>query len=142
MKDLSTSLAFLLSMAKVQTLLTRKFDSSLGGISYTEFMILYQLSIAPDQKLKRIDLANKVGLTASGITRLLLPMEKIGLVAKEVNERDARVSFVLLASGGKKKLEEGLERAELLASELIPESKAESIKAFNQLLQEMKGTIN
>ncbi len=142
MKDISTSLSFLLSMAKVQTLLTRRFDTGLGGLSYTEFMILYYLSVSPDQKLKRIDLANKVGLTASGITRLLLPMEKIGLVSKEVNERDARVSFVIIAPGGKAKLDDASQRAELIAEETIPESRKKDIETFAALLQEVKGTIN
>ena len=93
-------------------MVTRRFDGSLGGISFTEFMILYHLSQANDEKMRRIDLASKVGLTASGITRLLLPMEKIGLIKKESNAQDARVSFVLLALGGKTKLEEAVENAE------------------------------
>ncbi len=142
MREISSSLKFLLLLSKTQSLLNRRFDSGLGGLGFTEFIILYNLSSAPDKKLKRIDLANKVGLTASGITRLLLPMEKIGLISKEVNPDDARVSYVLLAPGGKRKLEEGLERAEFLANEIIPEKDNEKIEDSSEILTKLTGTIN
>lgn len=119
MLKISTKLNFFLTLNKSVTELTRRLDASLNGISLTEFVILYHLNQAKDQKLRRIDLAEKVGLTASGITRLLLPMEKIGLIKKQTNPRDARSSFVLLASGGKEKLKEGIERAEVFCEERI-----------------------
>ena len=52
------------------------------------------LNEASTHSLKRIDLAEQVGLSASGVTRMLLPMEKIGLISKEEGARDARVSLV------------------------------------------------
>lgn len=135
----SASLTFIFSLAKTQAILTRRFDGSLGGLSLSEFMILYYLSEVKEEKMRRIDLAHKVGLTASAVTRLLLPMEKIGLVKKDVNKHDARVSFVLLTSGGKRKLAEALEDAELLAQEIIPSGKMKKIEEFTTLLKELKG---
>jgi DNA-binding MarR family transcriptional regulator len=41
-----------------------------------------------------------VGLSASGVTRLLNPMQKVGLISKEEVARDARVSLVTLTSTG------------------------------------------
>ncbi len=73
---------------------------SVHGISFTEFLVLRQLRQAPDRKLRRVDLAQQVGLSASGVTRLLNPMQKIGLVSKEDAARDARVSLVTLTSAG------------------------------------------
>jgi DNA-binding MarR family transcriptional regulator len=142
MNDISTSLQFFLNLSKAQLLLIRRFDGSLGGISLSEFMILYALQNAPDGQLRRVDLATKVGYTASGITRLLLPMEKIGLVKKEVNPRDARVSIVMIAPGGKRKLDEALERAELLTQEMIPASKVKKIEELSTMLKELIGTFN
>ena len=83
--------------------LMKPIDRSMSthGISFTEFTILHQLAEAPENTLKRIDLADRVGLTASGVTRLLAPMHKIGLVVKEENHRDARVSLVKLSKAGK-----------------------------------------
>lgn len=75
---------------------------SLHGIGLSEYMVLRQLHTAPHQKLGRSELASLVGLTPSGVTRLLNPMEKIGLVAKEDNPRDARVSWVRLSDAGQR----------------------------------------
>lgn len=73
---------------------------SLHGISFTEYLILHSLAGSEEYKLKRIELAEMLSMSASGITRSLRPMEKIGLVQKEAYERDARVSYVKLAPGG------------------------------------------
>lgn len=86
--------------AKIQRLLSGPL--SCHGISLTEYLVLRQLKRAPNLKMRRIDLAQAVGLSASGITRLLNPMQKIGLVAKEEAARDARVSLVGLTEAGEK----------------------------------------
>jgi DNA-binding MarR family transcriptional regulator len=84
--------------AKFQKTLTAGLSPH--GISVTEYLVLRQLVEAPGKKLRRIDLAQAVGLTPSGVTRLLNPMEKIGLVSKEAGARDARVSLVAIAPAG------------------------------------------
>lgn len=78
---------------------------SLHGLGVSEFLALHYLNSAETQLLSRTNLAQQVGLTVSGVTRLLIPMEKIGLVAKQANERDARKSMVKLTSAGKNTLE-------------------------------------
>ena len=141
MKSISSSLKFVFNLAKVQALLSRRFDGSLGGLGFNEFIILYYLATAPDEKLRRIDLAGKIGLTASGVTRILGPMEKVGYVKRESNPNDARVSYAILAPGGKRRLEEELERAEYLTQEIIPERKAKKVNELSDLLTELTGTI-
>ena len=82
---------------------SRRLDNSLGayhGIGLTEFMVLEALNSAPDQSMRRVDIADALSRTGSGITRLLKPMEKTGLVEKDVNQRDARVSLVKLTTAG------------------------------------------
>lgn len=129
------NLKLFLAMARVQALMARRFDSRLGGgLGFSDFVILYYLSQAEGEKLRRIDLAEKVGLTASGITRLLAPMEKIGLIHRESDARDARVSFVLLAPGGKLLLSERIENAERLSSEVIPDGLASQVAELTTLL--------
>ena len=41
-----------------------------------------------------------MGLTASGVTRSLLPLEKIGLVTRQSDPRDARVGYALITPTG------------------------------------------
>jgi DNA-binding MarR family transcriptional regulator len=135
------ALKFFLNLAKLQTQLSRRLDSKLGGLGLNEFIILYRLSEAEEEKMRRIDLAEALGFTASGITRILLPMEKVGLVKKETNHQDARSSFVALAAGGKRKLSEAMERLELFAEDVLPLEKAKKIEEFSELLAELSKNI-
>ena len=115
-------LEFLLNLSKLNSKIYRKLDASLWGIWFNDFIVLYYLNQAIDKKLRRIDLAEKVGLTASGVTRLLLPMEKIWLVSKEVNQFDARVSYVVLDKWWEMKLEEAMDRINFVLAEIMPNS--------------------
>lgn len=124
MININKQLNFFLKLSRAQAVLVRTFDSRLtGGIGFNDFVILYYLSQAPDEKMRRVDLAEKVALSASGVTRMLLPMEKIGLVKREASNTDARVSYVKLAPGGKRILEETLDRADMLSEEFLPSTK-------------------
>jgi len=79
---------------------------SVHGLGLSDYFVLNQLYIVPSQKMRRNELAERVGLSPSGITRLLNPLEKIGLVEKESNPRDARVSLVTLSVSGKQVYED------------------------------------
>lgn len=132
--QISSSLSFFINIMRLQATVARKFDASLDGIGFNEFIILLYLNKSQDGKMRRVDLADKLGLTPSGVTRILLPMEKIGLIKKHASATDARVSFVSLAPGGKRKLLEAMERAELLTHDLIPQGKLKEIKLSLELL--------
>lgn len=135
---ISPALQFVLDLAKAKTVAQRRFDARLGGgIGLNEFMIMLTLSEAGEEKMRRIDLAEAVGLTASGITRLLAPMEKIGLIQRETNAEDARVSYVTLAKGGKQILSERIEKAELLAGDLISESMSKKLDSASAIATEI-----
>lgn len=143
MRSTSPSLRLFLNMTMIQAQTARRFDARLSahGISLSEFMILFHLSAAADEKLRRIDLAEKVGLTASGVTRMLAPMEKIGLVQREAYERDARVSYVKLSPGGKNILQDAFGSAEMAADDLFVGTDESQIESFSALLQQMGGSF-
>jgi len=92
----------IITLATLQSHLLKKIDQNLSvhGISFTEFLVLHHLHGAPSMTMRRIDLAESIGLSASGITRLVNPMQKNHLVQKEANARDARVSLVQLSETG------------------------------------------
>ncbi|MEP6642102.1 MAG: MarR family transcriptional regulator, partial [Gaiellales bacterium] len=52
-------------------------------------------------RLRRIDLAGQVLLTASSITRLLDELEKSGLVCKASCSADARVTYAEITDAGR-----------------------------------------
>ncbi|MCK9438890.1 MAG: MarR family winged helix-turn-helix transcriptional regulator [Patescibacteria group bacterium] len=136
---MNQSIKFFIDLSKAQTILSNRFDRGLGGLSFNEFLILFYLDNSENKKMRRIDIAEKIGLTASGITRMLLPMEKVRLVKSGPAENDARVRFVELAPGGKEQLTEALKRLEILAEEIIPKNKDAQIENLAKLLVEISG---
>ncbi|WNI36103.1 MarR family winged helix-turn-helix transcriptional regulator [Chryseobacterium sp. SG20098] len=139
---ISTELLFLININKLQSVIARKFDSlSVHGLGFNDFVILYVLFSSSENKMRRIDLAEKIGLTASGVTRLLNPLEKIGLVSRESNERDARVSYVVITPNGKKVFEEAKLSAENITKEILSSKKGKSLRMVNELLFDLGGNI-
>jgi DNA-binding MarR family transcriptional regulator len=137
MRKINHSVKLIIELTKTQAILARRLDAALGGLGLNEFTILYSLSAAEGEKLRRIDLANKIGLTASGVTRLLLPMEKIGLVKSGENEGDARARYIMLASGGRRKLNQAIERMELLMNEMLRNDKKEKLQEVTEFVTEL-----
>lgn len=141
MHKISNHLQLLLNMATAQAVLNRRFDGRLASLGLTEFLILFHLERSAGGKLRRVDLAELVGLTASGVTRLLAPMEKIGLVKREANAQDARVSLVALAPGGRRMLQESMENAEALAESLLSGTSAAEIAFATKIVRKIGGML-
>lgn len=142
MQKTDPSLKLLMNLSKVQSLVSRRFDSlSAHGISFSDFMILYLLGQAPGGKMRRVDLAEKIGLTSSGVTRMLAPMEKTGLIQREANERDGRVSYASLTTAGRQILEDALVTAVHKAKEILPPTSVKNMNAISELLEELGGNI-
>ena len=78
------------------------------GLTLNDFDVMVQLANAPERALRRVDLAERVLLTASGITRLLDGLERAGWVCKKSCDHDARVTYALLTDAGNEKLMEAL----------------------------------
>ena len=139
MQAIDQSLLILMNLSKVNSVLSRKL--TLHGLSFNDFMILYLLEQSPDEKIRRIDLADKIGLTASGVTRMLVPLEKIGIVKREANERDARVSYVMLTPAGRQIFEDAVVTANHMAQEILPAAKLKKANVLTELLAELGGNI-
>jgi DNA-binding MarR family transcriptional regulator len=76
------------------------------GLTLNDYEVLFHLSRAEEGMMRRVDLAESVVLTASGITRLLEGLERHGFVEKATCETDARVSYAKLTDAGLAKLRE------------------------------------
>ncbi|MEM8837178.1 MAG: MarR family transcriptional regulator [Pseudomonadota bacterium] len=107
MTDLPTTnaLRILQSADEIRARLAGEF-SSVHGISVNEFLMLLHLEKAPKHRLARVELAKRMHVSASTITRMAAPLEKIGLLARDADERDARLSFVVLTDAAHTKLSE------------------------------------
>jgi DNA-binding MarR family transcriptional regulator len=86
---------------------TRELSAELvreHGLTINDYEVLLHLSRAPERMLRRVDLAERVLLTASGITRLLDGLERAGHVEKRACAEDGRVSYARLTDAGLEKL--------------------------------------
>jgi DNA-binding MarR family transcriptional regulator len=122
---INQSLDICLQLHRVQSVLARRF--SFHGLGFSDFVVLYQLHAAPSGRLRRVDLADQLGITASAVTRILLPLEKIGLIAREPDTRDARVAYASITPAGQQLLQDAMVTAERISEEIIPVDQAGSI---------------
>jgi len=74
------------------------------GLTINDYEVLLRLARAPDRMMRRVDLAQQVLLTPSGITRLLDGLQRCGFVEKAACDSDARVVYAKLTEAGKEKL--------------------------------------
>jgi DNA-binding MarR family transcriptional regulator len=118
---MSTSLDVIFDLSLARTQLAREVDHSLShhGISLADLAILRELRAEPGQKLRRSELADRIGITPSGIARQVAPLERIGLVDRESNERDARLALVVLTEAGTQIVDNALETAEYAADRAL-----------------------
>ena len=89
--------------------ITRRFNSQLladHGLTLNDYEVLLHLSRAEGRRLRRVDLAERVVLTPSGITRLLEGLERCGYVERASCASDARVTYAQLTEQGDAKLRE------------------------------------
>jgi DNA-binding MarR family transcriptional regulator len=87
---------------------TRQLSAELAaqhGLTLNDYEALLQLAHAEGGHLRRIDLADRLLLTASGVTRLLGGLEQAGLVEKGHCPGDARVTYAVLTPAGRETLE-------------------------------------
>jgi DNA-binding MarR family transcriptional regulator len=97
------------NLAAAYAALTRELSASLvekHGLTINDYGCLLLLSRAGEEGMRRIDLANELRLSPSGITRLLDRLEEQGLVGKGACKEDARVSYAILTEGGLSKLKD------------------------------------
>jgi DNA-binding MarR family transcriptional regulator len=104
-KNLAAWISFLRSHAALK----RQLNADLlegHDLTLSDYEVLLRLSQAEGHEMRRIDLAESVLLTASGITRLLDGLERAGYVEKGLCASDARVSYARLTEAGHAKLGE------------------------------------
>jgi DNA-binding MarR family transcriptional regulator len=99
--------AAFVAFLRAHAAITRELSAQLQrahGLTLNDYEVLLHLANADDHRLRRVDLAERVVLTASGITRLLDGLEAAGYVCKETCPSDARVSYAKLTPEGEAKL--------------------------------------
>jgi DNA-binding MarR family transcriptional regulator len=76
------------------------------GLTVNEYEALLLLSHAEDNHMRRVDLADSLQLTPSGVTRLLDGLRERGFVDRSSCSSDARVAYAVLVDAGRAKIQE------------------------------------
>ena len=137
-----SALDFCLRLTRANAVVTNRLDrtlSGLHGLSFSDFMILLYLSRAPETRLRRVDLALRMELTPSGVTRSLLPLEKRGLVSRESHDRDARIAFACLTDAGAELLGYAQQSAHTIAEEATQPIRGQNFDAISSTLASLAG---
>jgi DNA-binding MarR family transcriptional regulator len=79
------------------------------GLTINDFEALLHLSRAEEGRMRRVDLAENLLLTASGVTRLLDGLETHGLVERAACDSDRRVVYAVITEEGQRRLREASE---------------------------------
>lgn len=135
--ELAAWLRFLRAHAAITRELSARLEA-LHDLTLSDFDVLVQLYFAEGRRMRRIDIARSVLLTASGITRLLDGLESCGLVAKDRCDSDARVTYAVLTEAGVKKIEAAREShladiEELFGSQFSAEEREQLAELLGRL---------
>lgn len=112
LSEQSNAVLSFVSLLRAYSHATRLLSAQLTadhGLTISDYEVLLRLSRAPDRRMRRVDLAEQVLLTASGITRLLDGLERSGYVERGACESDRRVVYAVLTDAGLTKLREASE---------------------------------
>ncbi|MEM7140420.1 MAG: MarR family transcriptional regulator [Actinomycetota bacterium] len=99
----SADQVLVLTIARGWDRVLRRLESGLNhvvGISLPEYRLLRAIAESPGGRASRVDLAEYVSLSPSGVTRALRPLEKLGFVETRKAERDARLALASLTGEG------------------------------------------
>jgi DNA-binding MarR family transcriptional regulator len=133
-----------LRLIRAQSHLQNRFAAELGGVhglSANELMLLMHLDQAAGGRLRRVDLAERLDLSQSSVTRMAAPMEKLGWIGRAEDPRDARVGYVVLTAAGRRLARDGAKTLGQLSASLFGDHWTEKeIETLARLLGRL--TIN
>jgi DNA-binding MarR family transcriptional regulator len=100
----STAVEAFVNLLRSHARTTRTLSGELleqHGLTLNDYEALLRLSRVDGGMMRRVDLAEALILTPSGVTRLLDGLERAGLVEKARCESDARVTYAALTDAGR-----------------------------------------
>ena len=113
-----------------------RVDAQIGalhGLGLSDFAALHHLAGAPGGRLRRVDLARLLALTPSGITRLLGPLERRGIVTREADGHDARATYAVLTRSGKSLVKDATASIASIAESILGSLGERERAAFTKL---------
>jgi DNA-binding MarR family transcriptional regulator len=105
-----------------------------GQIPIASYDVLVQLTEAPDRRLRMTELADRVLLSRSGLTRLIDRLERDGLVRREPSADDARGMYAVMTDAG-------LDRLRAASRVHLPGVREHFVRRFSRLELDQLGQL-
>jgi DNA-binding MarR family transcriptional regulator len=118
----TSSLPAVVTLLRAHARIEQQFGNALGsihGLALKELLLLMHLAAVPKVRLSRIELAQRLHVSASTVTRMTAPLEKLGMVGRQSDPRDARLAYVVLTSAGQRLTRDARATFERLADGLF-----------------------
>jgi DNA-binding MarR family transcriptional regulator len=110
------------------------------GLTLNDYEALKLLAEAEGRRMRRVDLAAALSLSASGVTRLLEGLEEDGLVVRATCPHDRRVAYAQLTDEGALRLQAASCGHAASIRDLLEESLTEAeLEALAELLGKVAG---
>lgn len=87
------------------------------GLSFPLYEALATLAMAPEQRLRMVDVTRRMCVSKSNVTQLIDKLERQELVSRELSPTDRRLVYALLTERGRKAAEQGTEIFNHVANE-------------------------
>ena len=139
----AVELAAFARLMRAHTVLRRELEAEVlrpRGLTINDFEALLHLSKSDDNRLRRVDLVERLMLTPSGVTRLLDGLQDAGLVENLQCDDDARVTWARLTEDGIETVEcVGVSHTERLRSLFRDALSEDEVAQLSELLGRLPG---
>jgi DNA-binding MarR family transcriptional regulator len=93
--------AFLRAHARTVRAMSEDLEAG-GGLQLTHYDVLRQLALAPGERLRMADLADRVMLSRPGLTGVVGRLESQGMIERERVSDDGRGLYAVLTAAGRR----------------------------------------
>jgi DNA-binding MarR family transcriptional regulator len=130
-------------LMRAQTIMRRELENEVltpRGLTFNDFEALLHLGRADDNRLRRVDLAELLLLSPSGVTRLLDGLVEAGLIENVSCADDARVTWAKLTDEGVGTLDcVGADHTRVMRSLFQGSLEEDDISQLSELLGRLPG---
>lgn len=132
--QLIAALNLMHSASIVERRMTRQL---VHGLALPELLLLLYLRQSPEGQLRRTDLAERMSMSQSSITRLLGPLERRKIVSRLPDPHDARAAIACLTDEGRQLVDDALASAELAADDIFSTCAESDTAAADEFLRKL-----
>jgi DNA-binding MarR family transcriptional regulator len=132
--QLIAALNLMHSASIVERRMTRQL---VHGLALPELLLLLYLRQSPEGQLRRTDLAERMSMSQSSITRLLGPLERRKIASRLPDPHDARAIIACLTDEGRQLVDDALASAELAADDIFSTCAESETVAADEYLRKL-----